>query len=78
LKLYGRVSSATGRKTFFSNKGRKYLSLKNHVELQVQVYKERAWKISSIYSYKAALVLEEASEIFINFAEHHFTLRASC
>jgi hypothetical protein len=62
----------------FSYKARKYLSLKNHVELQVQLYKERAWKICSIYSYKAALVLEEASEIFMNFAEHHFTLRTSC
>jgi hypothetical protein len=64
---------------FFLNKGGKYLSLsKITSNYRCKVYKEREWKITSIFPRKAAFVLEEASEMFLTFAEHHFTLRTSC
>jgi len=64
---------------FFSNKGGKYLSLtKITSNYRCTVYKEREWKVSSIYPCKAALVPEETSEIFLTFAERQITLRTSC
>lgn len=73
LQLYGRVSPATGKKTSFL-RGWKSLPLtKNTSNYRCTVYKEREWKITSIYSCKAALALG-AREIFPTFAVRHFTL----